>query len=176
MERLHFIGVCGTAMATLAAMLKARGLDVQGSDHNVYPPMSDFLAQEGIRVFDGYDASHITSDITTSSIIGNAISRGNPELEEILDRKIRYHSLPEADSRAVPLERAVDRDRRHARQDDDDGADGVAADRVRRGSERAHRRHRVELRRAATGSAADATSSSRATSTTARSSTRRRSS
>jgi UDP-N-acetylmuramate: L-alanyl-gamma-D-glutamyl-meso-diaminopimelate ligase len=95
MERLHFVGVCGTAMATLAAMLKARGIDVQGSDHNVYPPMSDFLAQEGIRVFDSYDASHITPDIT-AAIIGNAVSRGNPELETILDRKIRYHSLPEA--------------------------------------------------------------------------------
>ena len=53
MKRVHFIGVCGTAMATLAAMLKARGFDVQGSDHGVYPPMSDFLAREKIRVFDG---------------------------------------------------------------------------------------------------------------------------
>ena len=51
--RVHFIGVCGTAMATLAAMLKQRGYDVQGSDHGVYPPMSGFLAREGIRVFDG---------------------------------------------------------------------------------------------------------------------------
>ena len=50
--KIHLIGVCGTAMATLAALLKQRGHDVQGSDHGVYPPMSDFLAAEGIRAFD----------------------------------------------------------------------------------------------------------------------------
>jgi UDP-N-acetylmuramate: L-alanyl-gamma-D-glutamyl-meso-diaminopimelate ligase len=93
--RMHFIGICGTAMATLAAMLKARGHDVQGSDHAVYPPMSDFLAREAIRVLDGYDAAHITPEIDLV-VVGNAISRGNPELEEVLDRKIRYVSLPEA--------------------------------------------------------------------------------
>jgi UDP-N-acetylmuramate: L-alanyl-gamma-D-glutamyl-meso-diaminopimelate ligase len=82
-------------MATLAAMLKARGFDVQGSDHGIYPPMSDFLAREQIRVFDGYDAANITSDIDLV-VIGNAISRGNPELETVLDRKVRYCSLPEA--------------------------------------------------------------------------------
>jgi UDP-N-acetylmuramate: L-alanyl-gamma-D-glutamyl-meso-diaminopimelate ligase len=95
MKRVHFIGVCGTAMATLAAMLKARGFDVQGSDQGVYPPMSDFLAREKIRVFDGYDAANITSDIDLV-VIGNAISRGNAELETVLDRKVRYCSLPEA--------------------------------------------------------------------------------
>jgi len=95
MKRVHFIGVCGTAMATLAAMLKTRGFDVQGSDHGVYPPMSEFLAREQIRVFDGYDAANITSDIDLV-VIGNAISRGNPELETVLDRKVRYCSLPEA--------------------------------------------------------------------------------
>ena len=93
--RVHFIGICGTAMATLAAMLKARGLDVQGSDHGVYPPMSEFLARESIPVFDGYDAANITPEVDVV-VIGNAISRGNPELEEVLDRKIRYVSLPEA--------------------------------------------------------------------------------
>ena len=95
MARVHFIGVCGTAMATLAAMLKVRGHDVQGSDHGVYPPMSDFLAQEGVRAFDGYAPAHITSEIDLV-VVGNAISRGNPELEEVLDRKLRYVSLPEA--------------------------------------------------------------------------------
>lgn len=95
MARIHFIGICGTAMATLAAMLKQRGHDVQGSDHGVYPPMSDFLAAEGLQVFDGYDAGHITSDVDRV-VVGNAISRGNPELEDVLDRKIHYVSLPEA--------------------------------------------------------------------------------
>ena len=95
MTRIHLIGVCGTAMATLAAMLKRKGLDVSGSDQDVYPPMSDFLATEGIRTLAGYRAEHITSDLDFV-IVGNAISRGNPELEEVLDRKIRYGSLPEA--------------------------------------------------------------------------------
>jgi UDP-N-acetylmuramate: L-alanyl-gamma-D-glutamyl-meso-diaminopimelate ligase len=95
MKRLHFIGIGGTAMATLAAMLKARGHHVQGSDHAVYPPMSDFLAAEAIPVLDGYHADHITTDVDLV-VVGNAISRGNPELEEVLDRKMRYVSLPEA--------------------------------------------------------------------------------
>jgi UDP-N-acetylmuramate: L-alanyl-gamma-D-glutamyl-meso-diaminopimelate ligase len=94
-DRIHLIGICGTAMATLAAMLKRKGHDVGGSDHDVYPPMSDFLAGEGIPVQSGYAAEHITSDLDLV-IVGNAISRGNPELEEVLDRKIRYCSLPEA--------------------------------------------------------------------------------
>jgi UDP-N-acetylmuramate: L-alanyl-gamma-D-glutamyl-meso-diaminopimelate ligase len=95
MSKIHLIGVCGTAMATLAAMLKRKGHDVQGSDQDVYPPMSDFLAAEGIRTLVGYHAEHITGDLDLI-VVGNAISRGNPELEEALDRKIRYGSLPEA--------------------------------------------------------------------------------
>ena len=93
--KVHLIGICGTAMATLAALLKQRGHDVQGSDHGVYPPMSDFLASEKIRALDGYDPSNITQDLALV-IVGNAISRGNVELEEVLSRKIRYCSLPEA--------------------------------------------------------------------------------
>jgi UDP-N-acetylmuramate: L-alanyl-gamma-D-glutamyl-meso-diaminopimelate ligase len=82
-------------MGTLAALLKGRGHDVRGSDQNVYPPMSVFLEQQGIRALQGYRAEHITSDLDLV-VVGNAISRGNPELEEVLDRKIRYCSLPEA--------------------------------------------------------------------------------
>ena len=93
--RIHLIGVCGTAMATLAAMLKSKGFDIRGSDQNVYPPMSDFLVQQGITLLQGYRPEHITSDLDLV-VVGNAISRGNPELEEVLDRKIRYCSLPEA--------------------------------------------------------------------------------
>ncbi len=82
-------------MATLAALLKSRGYDVQGSDQQVYPPMSDFLVAEGIRTFAGYSADNITSDIDLV-VVGNAISRGNAELESVLERKLRYCSLPEA--------------------------------------------------------------------------------
>jgi UDP-N-acetylmuramate: L-alanyl-gamma-D-glutamyl-meso-diaminopimelate ligase len=93
-RRIHLIGVCGTAMATLAALLRSRGHEVQGSDQNVYPPMSDFLAAEGIRTLTGYKAEHITSDLDVV-VVGNAISRGNPELEAVLERNVRYCSLPE---------------------------------------------------------------------------------
>jgi UDP-N-acetylmuramate: L-alanyl-gamma-D-glutamyl-meso-diaminopimelate ligase len=76
-------------MATLAALLKRRGFDVRGSDQNVYPPMSDFLSAEGIPIMTGYSANHIGSDVD-QVVVGNAISRGNPELESVLERKIRY--------------------------------------------------------------------------------------
>jgi len=81
-------------MATLAALLKSRGHDVRGSDQNVYPPMSDFLAAEQIPTLSGYDAANITTGVDLV-VVGNAISRGNPELEAVLERKIRYCSLPE---------------------------------------------------------------------------------
>ena len=82
-------------MATVAALLKQRGHDVRGSDQNVYPPMSDFLAGERIPIMSPFSANHITTDLDLV-VIGNAISRGNPELEAVLDRKIHYCSLPEA--------------------------------------------------------------------------------
>ena len=91
---VHFVGLCGTAMASLAAMLKDQGHAVRGSDQQVYPPMSDFLAARGIACQDGFDADHITDDIDLV-VIGNAVSRGNPEVEAVLDRKLRYRSLPE---------------------------------------------------------------------------------
>jgi UDP-N-acetylmuramate: L-alanyl-gamma-D-glutamyl-meso-diaminopimelate ligase len=92
--RIHLIGVCGTAMATLAAMLRHRGHQVTGSDEHVYPPMSDFLAAERIDVLEGYSAGHVQGDIDLV-VVGNAISRGNAELEAVLDARIRYASLPE---------------------------------------------------------------------------------
>ena len=91
---IHFVGICGTAMATVAAMLKHKGFNVRGSDQDVYPPMSDFLAAEGIATLSGYRADHIGAELDLV-VVGNAISRGNVELEAVLDRKIRYCSLPE---------------------------------------------------------------------------------
>jgi len=91
--KIHLIGVAGTAMATLAALLKHRGHEVSGSDEHVYPPMSDFLAAERINVLEGYQADHIGSPDLV--VVGNAISRGNEELEAVLDRGVRYASLPE---------------------------------------------------------------------------------
>jgi UDP-N-acetylmuramate: L-alanyl-gamma-D-glutamyl-meso-diaminopimelate ligase len=81
-------------MATLAAMLKHRGHQVTGSDEHVYPPMSDFLAAERIKVLEGYRPEHVQGHIDVV-VVGNAISRGNAELEAALDARIRYASLPE---------------------------------------------------------------------------------
>ncbi len=92
--RIHFLGVCGTAMGAVAAALKEQGCEVTGSDENIFPPMSDFLQARGISLFEGYAASNIPSDAELI-VVGNAISRGNLELEEVLNRKLLYLSLPE---------------------------------------------------------------------------------
>ena len=81
-------------MATLAAMLKHRGHHVTGSDEHVYPPMSDFLAAEQITVLEGYRPEHVAGPIDLV-VVGNAVSRGNAELEAVLDAGLRYASLPE---------------------------------------------------------------------------------
>ena len=92
--RFHFTGICGTAMGAVAAAMKQRGFTVTGSDANVYPPMSEFLRGQGITLTEGYAEANIPAD-TDVVIIGNAISRGNPEAEAALNRKLLYHSLPE---------------------------------------------------------------------------------
>lgn len=91
---VHFVGICGTAMASCAVALKERGFEVTGSDQNVYPPMSTFLEQRQVTVMSGYAESNLDHkpDLV---VIGNAISRGNPEAEAALERKLRYCSLPE---------------------------------------------------------------------------------
>jgi len=90
----HLIGICGTAMASLAAMLQARGHRVTGSDENVYPPMSTMLASLGISVVQGYAIDNL-SPAPDCVVVGNAIPRGNPEVEETLNRRLLYRSLPE---------------------------------------------------------------------------------
>ena len=94
MKRVRFIGICGTAMATAAVMLKQLGFAVGGSDEHVYPPMSDVLAAAGIAPLEGYRPEHVTADLDLV-VVGNAVSRGNPEVEAVLDRRLRYCSLPE---------------------------------------------------------------------------------
>jgi UDP-N-acetylmuramate: L-alanyl-gamma-D-glutamyl-meso-diaminopimelate ligase len=93
-KSVHFVGICGTAMAAVAAALKARGYHVTGSDQNVYPPMSTFLEEQKIPVIAGYNEANLAGN-PDLVIIGNAISRGNPEAEAVLERKLRYCSLPE---------------------------------------------------------------------------------
>ena len=94
MQHIHFIGICGTAMGSVAAAMHAKGFTVTGSDENVYPPMSTFLERQGIQIFPGYKAQNIpeTAEVI---VVGNAISRGNEEAEAALERKLLYVSLPE---------------------------------------------------------------------------------
>lgn len=93
-HRIHLIGICGTAMASLAGMLKESGYEVSGSDQNVYPPMSTELEKLGIHAMPRYDETNLQPrpDLV---VIGNALSRGNPEVERVLDDRISYASLPE---------------------------------------------------------------------------------
>jgi UDP-N-acetylmuramate: L-alanyl-gamma-D-glutamyl-meso-diaminopimelate ligase len=93
-KSVHFVGIGGTAMASVAAAMQQKGFHVTGSDQNVYPPMSTFLAERKIDVRSGYAEQHLAHkpDLV---VIGNAISRGNPEAEAVLDKKMRYCSLPE---------------------------------------------------------------------------------
>src|SRR4051812_4913024 len=91
---VHFVGICGTAMASVAAAMQQNGVKVTGSDQHVYPPMSTFLADRKIEVISGYAEQNLAHK-PDLIVIGNAISRGNPEAEYVLDHKLRYCSLPE---------------------------------------------------------------------------------
>jgi UDP-N-acetylmuramate: L-alanyl-gamma-D-glutamyl-meso-diaminopimelate ligase len=93
-KKFHFVGICGTAMGSVAAALRERGFVVTGSDESVYPPMSTFLESKGIALFSGYRPENIPEDADVI-VIGNAMKRGNPEVEAILNRKLYYTSLPE---------------------------------------------------------------------------------
>ena len=93
-KHFHFLGICGTAMGSVAAAMKERGFAVSGSDENVYPPMSTFLEERGIKLHAGYRPENIPNDADVV-VIGNAMKRGNPEVEAVLNRKLFYLSLPE---------------------------------------------------------------------------------
>jgi UDP-N-acetylmuramate: L-alanyl-gamma-D-glutamyl-meso-diaminopimelate ligase len=93
-KHIHLIGICGTAMASLAGMLKQRAFHVTGSDAAAYPPMSDLLASLGIPLLQPFAAKNLEPrpDIV---VVGNAISRGNVELEYVLDQRVPFCSLPQ---------------------------------------------------------------------------------
>jgi UDP-N-acetylmuramate: L-alanyl-gamma-D-glutamyl-meso-diaminopimelate ligase len=94
LKHLHFLGIAGTGMGTVAAMFREIGLQVTGSDQAVYPPMSDFLRERGILFHEGYAEKNL-SPKPDLAIVGNALSRGNPELEAVLTHRIPFVSLPE---------------------------------------------------------------------------------
>ena len=93
--RIYFMGICGTAMGNAALLVKEQGHEVLGSDAGVYPPMSDVLAEAGIEVLEGFDAGRLATLQPDQVVVGNAMSRGNPEVEWLLDQsKIPFISLP----------------------------------------------------------------------------------
>lgn len=91
---LHFLGICGTFMGSLALLAREMGHEVSGCDLNVYPPMSTQLEEQGIRIHQGYDSAQfaISPDLV---IIGNALSRGNEAVEYVLNKKLAYCSGPQ---------------------------------------------------------------------------------
>ncbi|MEY8197918.1 MAG: UDP-N-acetylmuramate:L-alanyl-gamma-D-glutamyl-meso-diaminopimelate ligase [Colwellia sp.] len=93
-QHLHILGICGTFMGGIAAIAKQLGFKVSGSDANVYPPMSTQLEQLGIELMSGYQVDNFSDDIDLV-IVGNAMSRGNPMVEYMLDRNIPYTSGPQ---------------------------------------------------------------------------------
>lgn len=93
-RRVHFLGICGTAMGAVATAMKEQGWIVSGSDNHAYPPMSDFLASRGIEVCSGFRPENLPKE-DALIVVGNAISRGNLEVEAVLNRKLNYASLPE---------------------------------------------------------------------------------
>lgn len=93
-QHLHILGICGTFMGGIAAIAKQLGFKVSGSDANVYPPMSTQLEQLGIELMSGYHVDNFSDDIDLV-IVGNAMSRGNPMVEYMLDRNIPYTSGPQ---------------------------------------------------------------------------------
>src|SRR6202521_5500938 len=97
-KHIHLIGICGTAMASLAGMLQERGFRVTGSDAAAYPPMSTFLESLGIPVAQPFAESNLGSHSDPRPdlvVVGNALSRGNVELERVLDERIPFCSLPQ---------------------------------------------------------------------------------
>lgn len=93
--RIYFLGICGTAMGNAALLARAAGHDVSGSDAGVYPPMSTVLAAAGVTLHEGYDAARLAALAPDLVVVGNAMSRGNPEVEWLLDtRALRFTSLP----------------------------------------------------------------------------------
>ena len=104
-QRIHILGVCGTFMGSLALLAKELGHDVSGCDANTYPPMSDLLQNQGIDLINGYELKDLPK--ADCYVIGNALSRGNPLVEEILRRNYNFISGPEWILQNILTERKV---------------------------------------------------------------------
>jgi len=94
-RRVHLIGVCGTGMGSLAGLLADAGYEVRGSDESFYPPISTMLREKGIRLLEGYHASHL-EDRPDLVVVGNIATRTNPEAVAAAERGLPFVSMPEA--------------------------------------------------------------------------------
>ncbi len=95
MKNVYIVGICGTAMASLAGLLKSKGYNVSGSDSNAYPPMSDMLRDQGIEILNGYKKENLLkTDKIDFAIIGNVARKDNEEAVYIIENKIPYYSMP----------------------------------------------------------------------------------
>lgn len=105
-KTIHLIAVCGTGMGALACMLKDLGYEVTGSDQKVYPPMSDFLANKGICVRDGFSEDHVSHgpDLV---VVGNAVTKNNPEAEKMFEMGLNFCSMPQALNHFVAADKKI---------------------------------------------------------------------
>ncbi len=120
-ERVHFIGICGTAMAPIAKMMKDMGFEVTGSDKGFFPPVSLYLKKNKLNIELGYKKEHITSKLGSRPdgprsdgprsidfvVIGNAVAENNEEVQEVLKRKIPYYSYPEILRKYLVKEKSI---------------------------------------------------------------------
>ncbi|THB79843.1 MAG: UDP-N-acetylmuramate:L-alanyl-gamma-D-glutamyl-meso-diaminopimelate ligase [Desulfobacteraceae bacterium] len=105
-QTIHLTAVGGTGMGTLACMLKDSGYSITGSDRNIYPPMSDQLRDHDIRVFEGYDPKNLDHD-PDLVIIGNVVTRQNPEAAAVMERGLPYLSMPQAINRFFAKDKKI---------------------------------------------------------------------
>src|SRR3990167_3996357 len=146
-DHVYLIAICGVGMASLAGLLQSQGYRVRGSDQNSYPPMSTYLGRLGIEVLAGYSVKHLVRrpDLV---VIGNAVSRNNPEVQSVLDLGIPYLSFPQAlgrfligSKRSIVVVGAGDEWKAH-----DDRLARMGFSEGRMGSEFFCRRHPPQLR------------------------------
>ena len=105
-KKIHLVAACGTGMGTLACILKEMGYEVSGSDQNVYPPMSDFLKEKGIKLFKGYDPGNLDHN-PDLVIIGNVITKENIEAKAVMQKGFKYLSMPQAVNRFIAKDKKI---------------------------------------------------------------------
>ena len=104
---IHILGICGSFMGSLALLAREAGHQVSGADQQVYPPMSDQLGAADIILHEGYDAEYLSSMTPDIVVIGNALSRGNPSVEYVLEHNLAYQSGPQWLSEQILKDRWV---------------------------------------------------------------------